>query len=399
MKITNFLLLRNIMKLHKKAVMPKGFKCASKNCGLKDGGKDLSVFCSETRAYAAGVFTKNKFPGAPVILGREIIKNGYLRGIIVNSKVSNVGTGTEGIENARRMAIAVSEEFNIPENEVMMSSTGVIAKQLPIEMIESGVKGISENLEDDPLVGAKGIMTTDTYPKALSVSVDESVITIIGKGSGMIEPNMATMLVYIFTDAEMETPLLDTMLREAVHISFNMLSVDTDMSTSDTCIIMANGLAGKVDEHRFLETLKFACVEMTKMLARDGEGATKLLLANVNGARTEDEARVIAKSIVNSPLVKTMAYGADPNIGRVLMAIGKCACEVRPEKTEVRINHRLVYANESRVDFDEAEVRKLLNDDYVEITATLNIGDGCATAYGCDLTEGYIRENAAYYSS
>lgn len=388
------------MKLHKKAIMPKGFKCASKNCGLKDEGNDLSVFCSEARANAAGVFTKNKFPGAPVILGREIIENGYLRGIIVNSKVSNVGTGVQGIENARRMAIAVSKEFNIPENEVIMSSTGVIGRQLPIEMIENGVKGISKNLEEDPLVGAKGIMTTDTYPKALSVSVDEAVITIIGKGSGMIEPNMATMLIYIFTDAEIETSLLDTMLREAVRTSFNMLSVDTDMSTSDTCIMMANGLAGKVDEHRFFETLEFACIEMTKMLARDGEGATKLLLANVHGASSENEARIIAKSIVNSPLVKTMAYGADPNIGRVLMAIGKCtACEVQPEKTEIRINSRLVYANESRVDFDETEVRKLLSGDYVEITANLNIKDGCATAYGCDLTEGYIKENAAYYSS
>lgn len=388
------------MELHERAILPKGFRCASRNCGIKEAGKDLSVFFSAVRANAAGVFTKNKFPGAPVILGREIIKKGMLRAIIVNSKVSNVGTGGKGIENAGRMAVAVSKEFGVPENEVIMSSTGVIGKQLPIEIIENGIRGMSETLEKDPVVAAEGIMTTDTYPKALSVSVDDAVITIVGKGAGMIEPDMATMLVYILTDAEIKIPVLDEMLRDAVRDSFNMLSVDTDTSTSDTCVIMANGLAGKVDKGRFSETLKFACIEMTKMLARDGEGATKLLLAHISGAKTADEARIIAKSVINSPLIKTMAYGADPNIGRVLMAVGKCSdCDVRPEKTEVRINNTLVYANESRVNFDEATVRELLGSGSVEITVNLNAGSGCATAYGCDLTEGYIEENAAYYSS
>jgi len=388
------------MKLHEKPVMPKGFKCTSKNCGIKNGGGDISIFYSETKANAAGVFTQNKFPGAPVILGREIIKNGSLRAIIVNGKVSNVGTGNEGIENARRMAMAVSKEFDIPQEEVIMSSTGVIAKQLPIETIENGVRGISRNLQDDPIIGARGIMTTDTYPKALSTSVDEAMITIVGKGSGMIEPNMATMLVYIFTDAEIEVPVLDSMLREAVSSSFNMLSVDTDTSTSDTCIVMANGLAGKVDEELFLETLKFACVEIAKMLARDGEGATKLLLANVLGAKSDQEARFIAKALINSPLIKTMAYGGDPNIGRILMAVGKCvACEIEPEKMELRINDKLVYLEENKIDFDEKEVRNLLSGDIVGITVDLKLGSSSATAYGCDLTEGYIKENAAYYSS
>lgn len=388
------------MKLHEKSRMPKGFKCASRSCGIKDEGRDLSVFYSEVRANAAAVFTKNKFPGAPIILGREIIKGGSLRAIIVNSKVSNVGTGEQGIENARRMADAVSTEFGIPHNEVIMSSTGVIATQLPIEVIEQGVQGISKELSDDPLVGARGIMTTDTYPKALSVSADQAVITIVGKGSGMIEPNMATMLVYIFTDVEIEAPRLDRMLREAVENSFNMLSVDTDTSTSDTCIMMANGLAGKVNEGHFAEALQSACIEMTRMLARDGEGATKLILAHVRGAQSENEARIIAKAIVNSPLIKTMAYGGDPNIGRILMAVGKCVtCEIIPERLEAFINNRRVYAHENRIDFDEAGVRTLLSGDQVEITVDLNVGAGRATAYGCDLTEGYIKENAAYYSS
>ncbi len=388
------------MKLHERAIMPQGFKCASKNCGIKEEGRDIAIFYSTVSANAAGVFTRNKFPGAPIILGREIIKDGSLRAIIVNSKVSHVGTGLEGIENARRMAAAVSGEFNIPENEVIMSSTGVIAQQLPIVTIENGVRGMSEELVDDPIAGAKGIMTTDTYPKALSVSVEGAVITIVGKGSGMIEPNMATMLVYIFTDAKIGISRLDEMLRKAVGKSFNMLSVDTDTSTSDTCIIMANGLAGTVDEKKFSETLELACIEMVKMLARDGEGATKLLLANITGAGSEEEAKIIAKVIVNSPLVKTMAYGADPNIGRILMAIGKCMdCEIIPEKIELKINDKLVYQNQDRVDFNEIEVRKLLGGDRVEIKANLNIGSGGAIAYGCDLTEGYIEENTAYYSS
>ena len=388
------------MELHEHPVMPKGFKCASKNCGIKKGGRDISIFYSDVRANAAGVFTRNKFPGAPVILGREIIKKGSLRTVIVNSKVSNVGTGDEGIANAKRMASAVSKEFGIPEDEVIMSSTGVIAQPLPIDTIEKGVVGMSQELEEDPIAGAKGIMTTDTYPKALSVSVGQAVLTIVGKGSGMIEPNMATMLVYIFTDAEIRAARLDEMLRAAVYRTFNMLSVDTDTSTSDTCLIMANGLAGSVDEKEFAATLEFACIRMTEMLARDGEGATKLLLANITGAASEKEARTIAKAIVNSPLVKTMAYGADPNVGRVLMAIGKCVdCEIVPEKIEIRINDTLVYKNQGRFDFDEIEVRKLLGGDRVEIEANLNLGTGSATAYGCDLTEGYIEENAAYYSS
>ncbi len=392
--------LESIMKLHQTPKMPKGFRCASKHCGIKEKGNDLSVFCSEVRANAAGVFTQNQFPGAPVILGRKIIQQGVLRAIIVNSRISNVGTGALGIENARRMADALAKEFDIPREEVVMSSTGVIGQQLPIEKIERGVQGISAMLEDDPLVGAAGIMTTDTYPKALSLSVGDAVITIVGKGAGMIEPNMATMLVYIFTDAAVETVRLDDMLRGAVRDSFNMLSIDTDTSTSDTCLIMANGLAGKVDEALFRESLNFACLEMTKLLARDGEGATKLLVAKVRGAKTEGEARIIAKSLINSPLIKTMAYGADPNIGRVLMAIGKCTnCEVRPERIEIRINGRQVFKDESRTDFDEVEVRKLLSGELLEITSHLNIGEGRATAYGCDLTEGYIRENAAYYSS
>ncbi len=388
------------MKLHEQPVMPEGFQCASVNCGLKENGTDLSLFLSDTVASAAAVFTLNQFPGAPVIVGREIIKQGKLKAIVVNSKVSNVGTGASGIENARKMGLAVAKEFGIDAGHVLMSSTGVIAKPLPIEKIEQGIPLLKGHLSTDPLVGAQGIMTTDTYAKALSVSVGEATLTMVAKGAGMIEPNMATMLVYAFTDADISSETLSAMLRKAVDTSFNMLSVDTDTSTSDTCVIMANGRKGKVDETAFSEALDFISVEMTKKIARDGEGATKLLLCEVEKAYSRDEARKIAKSLVNSPLIKTMAYGADPNIGRVLMAVGKCFdCHVRPERLEVTINGTLVYKDESRVDFDELKVRNLLSGEKVHITVNLNEGTDRALAYGCDLTNGYIEENAAYYSS
>ncbi len=388
------------MELHKEPIMPEGYACASINCGIKDEGNDLSVFVSDVPASAAGVFTKNLFPGVPVILGRDIIKKGELQAIIVNSKISNVGTGEQGIINAKKMANAVAKEFSIDEGLVLMSSTGVIAKQLKIDLIEKGVEGISPKLQDDPLIGAEGIMTTDTYPKAISISVGNSTLTIVGKGAGMIEPNMATMLVYIFTDAKLDAQVLDRMLKDAVVDSFNMLSIDTDTSTSDTCVILANGQAGTVNDDMFSEALKFGCIEMTKMIARDGEGATKLLTTEVVNAHSDSEARFIAKVLVNSPLIKTMAYGADPNIGRVLMAVGKCfSCKVDPKKIEVTINNTLVYKDMTRVAFDEGKVRKLLGGELVHISVNLNVGVESSVAYGCDLTEGYIKENAAYYSS
>ncbi len=388
------------MDFHDRAIFPRGFRCASRNCGLKPQAKDLSVFVSDTIASAAAVFTRNRFPGAPIILGRETIRRGQLKAIVVNSKVSNVGTGEQGLVNARRMAIAASAELGARADEVLVSSTGVIGKQLPIELIEAGLRGIASELTTDPMVGAEGIMTTDTYPKAISMRVQNAVITWIGKGAGMIEPNMATMLVYIFTDARFEAPVLDRMLRAAVADSFNMLSVDTDTSTSDTCAILANGLAGDVPEPVFQEALRAGCIRMTEIMARDGEGATKLLRAHVTGARDVRDARIVAKSIINSPLVKTMAFGADPNVGRVLMAVGKCFdVEQDPARIEVWINDVAVFGDGQRRDYDERMLRQLLSGDPVDIKVDLGMGDGRATAYGCDLTHGYIDENAAYYSS
>src|SRR5215217_4101329 len=264
------------MTFHDQPIFPRGFRCASRNCGLKPAAKDLALFTSDVDAAAAAVFTRNHFPGAPVVLGRETIRGGVLRAIVANSKVSNVATGERGLEDARRMAAAAAAEVGTSADRVLVSSTGVIGVRLPIETIERGIRGMRAELRDDPLVGAEGIMTTDTHPKALSVAVGDATITWVAKGSGMIEPNMATMLAYVFTDAAVPAPALDTMLREAVGVSFNMLSVDSDTSTSDTCAVLANGLAGPVDERAVLDALIAGCIRMTETLARDGEGATHL---------------------------------------------------------------------------------------------------------------------------
>ena len=388
------------IEFHERPRFPRGFRCASRLVGLKPSGKDLALFASDVDSAAAAVFTRNHFPGAPVILGRETIRGGVLRAVVVNSKVSNVATGARGIEDARRMAAAAAREIDTVPERVLVSSTGVIGVRLPIERIEGGIRGIAAELQDNPLVGAEGIMTTDTYPKALSASVGDATITWVAKGSGMIEPNMATMLAYIFTDARLDASMLDRLLRAAVRDSFNMLSVDTDTSTSDTCAVLANGLAGDVRAQAFERTLNAGCVRMAEMLARDGEGATHLIRATVTGAATEEDARLIAKSLVNSPLVKTMVHGADPNVGRLLMAVGKCFdCTILPESTDAWINGFQVVRAGARVEFDDATVRTALGAEVVDLEIQLGAGSGRARAFGCDLTKGYIDENAAYYSS
>jgi glutamate N-acetyltransferase/amino-acid N-acetyltransferase len=382
------------------ARLPRGFHCAARNCGLKREGPDLTVFYSEVDAAAAAVFTRNQFPGAPVIVGRERIRRGQLRALVINSKISNVGNGETGIRNALRMAAAAAQALGLKEDDVLMSSTGVIGIPLPIDKIEQGLQGIAQELQDDPLVGARGIMTTDRVPKAISCRVGAATISIVAKGAGMIEPNMATMLAYIFTDAAVDASELQHLLPAAVADSFNMLSIDTDTSTSDTCVIMANGLAGAIESHAFSRALQAATVRMAELLARDGEGATKLLRVHVHNAASRDEARRIAKTVVNSPLIKTMAYGADPNFGRILMAVGKCFdCQIVPERLYAEINGISVIRHGVRAGFNDNELRDRLAGDPVDIAIDLGIGDAHATAFGCDLTEGYITENAAYYSS
>ncbi len=393
------------MKIHDTPRFPRGFRCAALHCGLKRQGEDLAVFVSDVPCAAAAVFTRNHFPGAPILVGRELLRSGRLQAVVVNSKVSNVGTGEAGVQAARAMGRAAARELALDESSVLMSSTGVIGVPLPVDKIEAGLVGVAERLQDDPLVGARGMMTTDTHPKALSCEVrdldDEPVtITVVAKGSGMIAPNMATMLAYVFTDAEVEARPLDAILRRVVDRTFNMLSVDTDTSTSDTCAILANGHGGPVDGGLFEEALLDLCTRMTEMLARDGEGATRLLRVTVTGALTPGDARTVARSLVESPLVKTMVHGGDPNVGRILMAVGKCvAVEVDPREVSARIGNMAVVEGGRRATFDDADVRTLLTGDTVDLTVDLGLGSGRARAWGCDLSRGYVDENAAYYSS
>jgi glutamate N-acetyltransferase/amino-acid N-acetyltransferase len=390
---------------HEPPRFPRGFSCAATLCGLKEKGKDLALFASEVECSAAAVFTRNQVPGAPVLLGRELIRKGRLQAVVVNSRVANVGTGPRGLEDARRMGVAAAGELGIDPGLVLVSSTGVIGVPLPIEKIEKGLRGLAASLQGDPLLGAQGIMTTDTHPKALSLAVDDAadsgpVITLVGKGSGMIAPHMATMLVYVFTDAAVPGAALEAILRRTADRTFNMLSVDTDTSTSDTCAILANGLAGPVDPDAFEDALHRACVRMTEMLARDGEGATRLLRVSVQGAADQADARTVARSLAESPLVKTMVFGGDPNVGRILMAVGKCfGARVEADRIGARISGMPVLERGLRTAFDEAVVRQLLLTDPVELAVDLGVGPSEARAWGCDLSPGYIDENAAYYSS
>ncbi len=388
------------MPFHDPPRLPAGFRCASRCCGMKKSEPDLSLFVSDVPAAAAALFTRNRLPGAPILVGRDRIRSGRLQAIVANSKVSNVATGEEGLADALRMGLLAAQELGISEDLVLMSSTGVIGRRLPMEKIERGLDGIAAELGEDPWPGARGIMTTDSEPKALSLDVGPAILSAVGKGSGMIAPSLATMLVYLFTDAELPAKVLQALLREAAARTFDCLSVDSDTSTSDTVALLANGRAGPVSPDQFGAALERICLRMAEWLARDGEGATKLIRVRVEGAADDAEARKIAHTVIDSPLIKTMAYGADPNVGRIIMAIGKCTdCHIDPESLSARLQGVTVVRGGLVARFDESEVRALLQGDPVEIEIDLGVGPGQGLGLGCDLTEGYITENAAYSSS
>ncbi|MBW3535225.1 MAG: bifunctional glutamate N-acetyltransferase/amino-acid acetyltransferase ArgJ [Gemmatimonadetes bacterium] len=390
------------MEFHAPARLPPGFRCAAIHCGIKHEGADLALFAADRPCTAAAVFTRNHVVGAPVVVGRERVRAGRLQAVVVNSRVSNVGTGDEGVRRARRMGDAAAAALGLDPSLVLMSSTGVIGVPLPVEKIERALPALAAALQDDPLEGARGIMTTDTHPKALSLDVpgSDAVLTVVAKGSGMIAPNMATMLAYAFTDAELDAAALDACLRRVVDVTLNMVSVDGDTSTSDTCALLASGRAGPVAADALEEALHVALTRMAEVLARDGEGATRLLRVTVTGARHRLDARRIARSLVDSPLVKTMVHGADPNAGRILMAVGKCfECQVEPDRIGARLGGVAVVEAGLRVEFDERALRTLLSGDPVDLEVDLGIGEGRARAWGCDLTAGYVEENAAYYST
>jgi glutamate N-acetyltransferase / amino-acid N-acetyltransferase len=377
---------------------PQGFLALAKNVGIKDDTLDLTVIYSTVRARAAALFTRNRFPGAPVIIGRKHIANGYVQALVINSKNANVAMGKQGLDNAIETCRIVGEELGMSSYDVLPFSTGVIGRPLPMDKIRAGLKGIRSELKPNNLkLAAEAIMTTDKYPKYFSCHVGSTIIAGIAKGAGMIEPNMATMLVYLMTDADLPKSAMRPMLRRVVDRTFNCMSIDTDTSTSDTVVLMGNGLGGKVNLGRFENGLMRVCEYLTREMARSGEGATKLITVDVTGAKNTAQAKLVAKSVVNSPLVKTAVYGCDPNWGRVIMAVGKTFDpSIEPSKVTIRFGDTAVFKKGSPVDSDLEALRKYLGQSQVIISIDLGIGKASARVWGCDLTEGYIKENAYY---
>ncbi|MDQ0199708.1 bifunctional glutamate N-acetyltransferase/amino-acid acetyltransferase ArgJ [Neobacillus ginsengisoli] len=380
---------------------PKGFKTTSKNIGIKEVDLDFTVIQSIIPATAAAVFTKNRFCSAPVQIGKQNIENNILQAFVINSGNSNVATGEQGLKNAKKIIEVLSKELNISATDILPSSTGVIGYQLPMEKILYGIANLKDEMVDGGFhTAAKAILTTDTKCKIQSCKIGDATLLGIAKGSGMIEPNMATMLCYFVTDAHIPQDSIYKILKGAVDLSFNMISVDTDTSTSDTVAIMANGLAGTVDLQQFEQSLKSMAIELAKEIARDGEGATKLIEVNVNEASDFLQAKKVAKSIVNSPLVKTAIFGTDPNWGRIAMAIGKTEDpSIDPAKISIAFNNLIVFKDgQQHETLDLLKLRSYLGLKDININVSLGLGNAHATVWGCDLTYDYVKINGEYTS-
>ncbi|MCC6437171.1 MAG: bifunctional glutamate N-acetyltransferase/amino-acid acetyltransferase ArgJ [Acidimicrobiales bacterium] len=379
--------------------LPTGFTAHVANIGIKDSTTDFLVVASERPAAASAVFTRSRFAGPSVLLSRQHVADGRLQAALVVSKNANVATGAQGAANAAELAAGVGAALGCPPQDVLVTSTGVIGRQYPMERIRAHLATLSAPPYPvtEAVTAATAMMTTDTVAKFAEATVGAARIVGLAKGVGMIEPDMATMIALVFTDAEVAPADLDRSFRSVVERTFNSLSVDTDTSTSDTAAILANGAAGPVDLDAFTAGLDAVCRSLTRQLARDGEGATKLLVVQVDGARDDAQAKRVAKAIVNSPLVKTAVHGADPNWGRVAMAIGKCFddTDIDQERVVIRFGEQQVYPG----DVDEAGLERLsatMAAEEVTITAALAIADGSWTVYGCDLSDQYIRINADY---
>lgn len=380
---------------------PRGFRSSVKNVGVRDETLDFTVIVSDVPAAAAAVFTQSRFCGAAISVGREHVADGQLQAFVINSKNANVATGAEGLANAREIVQLVAHELQIDPRDILPSSTGVIGWQLPMEKMRAGIVGLGQEMREGQLhLCAQGIMTTDTHPKIRARRIGDAVLVGMAKGVGMIEPNMATMLGYFVTDARIPAAVLKQMLKEVVDVSFNCLSVDTDTSTSDTVAIMANGLAGEVPLDEFRQAFQEMAIELTKVLARDGEGATKLLEVTVTDAATPTQAKRVAKAILNSPLVKTAVFGADPNWGRVAMAIGKCEeqTEIVPEKVSIAFGDLTVYQGQPLPQDRLPELKTYLQGEEIAIRVSLGLGTDSSTVWGCDLSYGYVRINGEYTS-
>ncbi|KLO76006.1 bifunctional glutamate N-acetyltransferase/amino-acid acetyltransferase ArgJ [Leptospira interrogans] len=381
--------------------MPKGFLSFGINIGIKDDTKDFGVIYSEIPCKATAVFTKNNFPGAPVIVGKEHVRSGVLQAIVINSKNSNVATGEKGIQNSREICKIIGESLGIKETLVLPSSTGVIGVPLKMEIILPACKKAKSLLKPGNLEEvAEAIMTTDTRKKISSRNIKtksgQGTIYGIAKGAGMIEPNMATMLCYILSDVSLpEGTDLYSILKSSVDQSFNCLTIDSDTSTSDTVALLCNGLSGESSVQDFSKALTEICIDLTKLIATDGEGATKLIELTISGAKSEAQARKIGKSILNSPLVKTAIYGGDPNWGRLIMAVGKVFDEPIPFEG-LQIYFGTLPVKEANPETLKKLSEYLKNNTEISLNVVLNVGTISMKFWGCDFTEKYIEENAYY---
>ncbi|BBM18180.1 arginine biosynthesis bifunctional protein ArgJ [Enterococcus avium] len=387
---------------------PKGFYATGLHAGLKKEKKDLGVIYSAIPANAAAVYTTNQVKAAPIFVTKEAMANQKVQAVVVNSGIANACTGDLGLENAKEMQSLAASQLNIAKENVAVASTGVIGKQLPMEIIESGISKIDLQ-QQQPYAFHEAILTTDTSTKEIVVTeeINGQMVTMAGvaKGSGMIHPNMATMLAFITTDAQISKDLLQEMLADKTETTFNQITVDGDTSTNDMVLVLANGLAenpiiekNSEAHEKFIAMFQLVSETLAKMIAKDGEGATKLIEVQVVGALSDTEARLVAKKVVGSSLVKTAMFGEDPNWGRIICAVGYAGSQTDPEKIDMWIGDQQLLNHSQPQEFDELVMKETLEKEKICITVDLNIGEQSGKAWGCDLTYKYIEVNALYHT-
>lgn len=391
-------------------VSPKGFQACGIHAGLKRKRKDLALLVCEQTASAAAVYTTNQFQAAPIQVTKQTLKEsgGKIRAVLINSGNANACTGQQGLDDAYAMRQKTAFHLGIKPDEVAIASTGVIGQLLPMETLLAGIEKLTPmNEADHAEAFAEAILTTDTGTKCTGVRYTEqdTIVTISGvaKGSGMIHPNMATMLGFVTTDAVIAPDLLQHALKQSVDASFNSITVDGDSSTNDMVLVLASGAAdmpeitaGTDAYNQFLQALTNVCIDLAKAIARDGEGATKLIDVEVVGAETDKLARMIAKQVVGSSLVKTAVYGQDANWGRIIAAIGAVDHPIDVNHVDIHIGSQLVLHQSAPIWFDETIATDEMGQDVVSIRINLNDGTGRGQAYGCDLTYDYVKINASY---
>ena len=390
----------------------QGFKAAGIKAGIKkSGNRDLAVIYSEQPAAVAGTFTQNAVAAAPVYVSKAVVAGGTAQAIVANAGCANACTGDQGMQDAKKMAQLTGSALGIDASTVIVASTGVIGVNLPMDKLETGIEQAAAQLSVDGSADAgSAIITTDTYSKTCAVEFElggkKVRMGAVAKGSGMIQPNMATMLAFITTDVAIAQPLLQKALSDIVEVSFNMISIDGDMSTNDMAIVMANGAAGnkeitsadESDYKIFYQNLKEICQLLSQEIAADGEGATKFLTINVKGASSSADAKAVAMSIAKSPLVKTAFFGEDPNWGRVICAIGYAGATMVPEKTTVSFGGVTVFAAGMGAKVSPEALRAVMEEHDIVIDVEMGLGDGEATVWSCDLSYEYVKINGEYHT-